>query len=56
MKRELSGFTVKIVCILMGSVELDISGIYFQPRSLEDFFLKKRPKSDQNGKKVVDTA
>ena len=37
----------------MGSVALANSGIYLQPRSLADFLLKRRPKSDQKGNKSL---
>ena len=43
---------MKTAFILMGSVVLANSGIYFQPRSLADFLLKRRLKSDQNAIKV----
>ena len=43
---------MKIAWILMGSVALANSGIYIQPRSLADFLLKRRPKSDQKAIKV----
>ena len=33
----------------MGSVAFANSGVYFQPHSLADFLLKRRPKSDQKG-------
>ena len=49
VKRERSGLAMNIVFVLMGSVELANSGIYFQSHSLEDFFLKE----DQNGQKKV---
>ena len=41
---------MQIICTLI-AVELANSGVYLQTHSLEDFSLKIRQKSDQNGKK-----
>ena len=43
---------MKKFCILMASVALAYSGVYFQPCRLADFLLKRRLKSDQNAIKV----
>ena len=43
---------MKIFRILMGSVAFANGSVYFMSRSLADFLLKRRPKSDQKGKKV----
>ena len=37
----------------MGSIAFAYSGVYFQPRSLEDFLFNRRPKSDQKCNKSL---
>ena len=44
---------MKIFRILMGSVAFANSSVYFMSHSLADFLLKRRPKSDQKGKKSL---